>query len=240
MNGNVFDALKLDRVFALCYSGYPERLGPLFSELDRVGLTGIYDKVYTHKSVFDRVILNSIPHKGKLDKQPGHFNAALGHYGILKTALALGFRRIMVVEDDCRFLLDKSAIVSTVSKAPDKWDALAMDAFEWRGENSGVWSPCGFWRSAACVCFGKRMMERLVACIESCVAPGERKGLMRNFDAYFDSGLVGNDMEMYRASPNVAIQCDPPGEAMTTDVSQKYLALGINVSDYAKFEGVRP
>lgn len=136
MNSSWVDTLHIDRVVALCYSGYPERTQPLMLELGRVGLSDVAEIVYTCNSPVDGLLMKVIPHVHKLDRQPGQFNAVMGHYGIAKTSIALGCDNVLVLEDDCRFLKDLSKIDDAIAQAPDTWDGLTFDAFVWKGENT--------------------------------------------------------------------------------------------------------
>lgn len=225
-----------DRAFVLHYTGYPERLGPIRAEIERIGLPVPVDVVYTFRNPFDKVFMSAVQHVRKIDEQPSFFNLTMGHYSILKTALALGSGRIFVMEDDCRFLKDAAAVRSGLDAAPGDFDALVLDAFVWKdsGAPENGWARCTFWRSAAAVVLSAKAMERIVSCIEASISNGCASPL-RGIDTYFDSELIGGDLKVYRAVPNLAIQCATSGDNLS-DVSSKYAALGIDARNYAPFK----
>lgn len=223
--------LGVEHAFALCYTGYPERIGPFMDEVARAGLSGATDRIYTYANPFDAVLLR---HAAHVNRKPGHFNAMFGHYAAVKTALAMGWGRILVMEDDCRFLNDLSALEEASARVPADWDMLALDAFVWKGENKSPWTPCPFWRSGAAICVGTKAMTRLRDEIEASIGPGANRHPLRNYDGFFDSGIIGRDLRMYRAWPNLAVQCSVPGASLS-DVAGKYAELGVDVSRYAPF-----
>ena len=159
----------VDKVFALCCTKYPEREPALLKELNRVGVLEKTLVVHTFENPFDDVFIPAVDHVSKIDRAPAFFNLTMGHYGILKTALALNIEKILVVEDDCRFIKDFGHLRDSLARAPKDWDALILDAFLWKGNNTAGWQSCGFWRSAAALCMRKSFLQKMVACIERCL-----------------------------------------------------------------------
>lgn len=224
----------VDHAFALCHTGYPERIDPLRREMDRVGMRDRCDFVFTNRNPFDKVFMKSVEHVKKIDEHPGFFNLTMGHYSILKAARAMSIDRILVVEDDCRFLKDLSEAGSIMSKAPKDYDILVLDKFMTKGEVSPVcdsWSACSFWRSAAAFCIGTRAMDRLIGCVESCL--NNPPTPMRGYDSYFDTYFLGTDMGIYVSDKNVAIQCQTPRDLSSTNA--KYGAIGVDTVEYEPF-----
>jgi len=227
-------SFPVEHAFALCHTGYPERIEPLRKEMARVCMLDCCDFVFTNKNPFDKVFMNTVSHVKKIDESPGFFNLTMGHYSILKAARAMSLDRILVVEDDCRFLKNTDEISSIMSRAPREYDILILDKFMTKGKTTQVcdgWSTCSFWRSAAAFCINTKAMDRLIGCVESCLKDPPEP--MRGYDSYFDTYFIGTDLNIYMSNKNIAIQCTTPRDLSSTNT--KYAAFGVDVSEYAQF-----
>lgn len=105
-------------------------------------------------------------------------NSTIGHFLAIKTARALGKKRILILEDDVRFIKDLSLLRYMVDSIPDKVDVLHMDVIPTRGSegcaemfNRGDgafrqprWEICPDVRchSFACVGFNPRGQEWVI------------------------------------------------------------------------------
>ena len=231
------DMFGVEKAFALCYTGYTDRIKPLKKELSRVGILDETEFVYTFKNPFDQFFRQSIRHDDNLDKNPGLYNLTMGHYGILKTALGLGLNKIMVVEDDCRFANDIDRVVRDMKDAPSDWEVLILDSFKLLESDKGKtgWVPCIFSRSAAAYCISRTGMEKLTGLIESSIDEGRQERVLKHIDSYFDPKELFAVAKAYRVLPNIAIQVRSDSKSVSGVDERLYRSIGIDCENYAKF-----
>ena len=128
--GIVWDE-HFDAVFVLSLADYIERRNLMREELHRVGIeaSGILHWKITVRNAFYSYIWRnpSFPSpRWWLNREP-NLNCTMGHYEIMKESLARGFRRILILEDDVRFLRDTAAIAEILDDLPEGWDIAMLD-----------------------------------------------------------------------------------------------------------------
>lgn len=101
------------------------------NELKRVGIldSGILSYKNTFLSPWQEVLRHTIPlkHRG-LQQKRGNFNCAYAHYEIYKEALGLGYKRILVLEEDIVFLKNLVLLQQIFDNFPD-YDVVLFDKF---------------------------------------------------------------------------------------------------------------
>lgn len=183
-----------DRIICLHYLPHSDRIPGLEEELRRVGIldSGIFEYRYTVNDPFERFIEKSNRKLATLPEQNRAYTSILLNYHrILSEAHSLGYHRILVLEDDVRFLKDVRRIREMLDNMPDagvvQFDKHLADAYwdkhpygEWRAGHlydDGLYlHPDGKrFGSSACVAFthdGMRevmdIMERTYNCPDSC------------------------------------------------------------------------
>lgn len=232
-----------DNVYAICFTGKPYRRDALMDELSRVGVEDVHT-IWDFPSPFKPYLLAKIPHIPDLDSQPGTWGASLAHYRAIKTAYELGQDNVLVVEDDCRFLKDAGAVRKALEAAPADWDVLMLDHFNRKypdGKPVNGWQRVGRAQSAACYIVNRRAMERLIDMYESPVSGKYRKPLMRICDHWTNARYLGQDIAIYCAVPNLAIQCDC-GDAANCDLADGshvqtrfYASDNLQIGNYAPY-----
>lgn len=127
---------RFDHIFVHCFAGYARQRQPaLEAELKRVGLTA-YERIWTCPTPF--VQPASIAAKYYKPENLGGAQCVMRHYETLKTAYALGYERILVLEDDIRFLSDLDALAEVVKSLPHDYD---IAKFEWSQADEPVDVP---------------------------------------------------------------------------------------------------
>lgn len=220
---------KFDRIWCLGFTGYPDRFPPLVSELDRVGIldSGLLEWKVNFPTCLNDILYdvtkaigcNEVVSKGVL-------SSVFGHYHCVKASLELGDERILVLEDDVRFLKDADKVVSTVSALRDDSDIVLFDYLGvWNGDEDAsrrtfamqrddrvddVFSRYRLMYSAACYSLSRRAMSDIV---ERC----ERK--LHAFDWYL-SELAGNtSLNMHFPTDQTACQLPPVGKSSNNDMN---------------------
>lgn len=120
-----------DAVFCLSLADYIERRNLMHQELHRVGIeeSGILHWKITVRNAFYPYIWRnpSFPSPRWWLNREANLNCTMGHYEIMKESLARGFRRILILEDDVRFLKNTTAIDETLANLPEGWDIAMLD-----------------------------------------------------------------------------------------------------------------
>lgn len=243
-----------DGVVSLAFTGLPQRARLMDLEFDRVGLGGRTFRIWQFPTPFDAVIQSRVRCSGGM-MRTGYFNSGMGHYRAVKTALCLGLRTVLVVEDDIRFPKDLDRLRKGLEEAPPDWSVLLLDVLKAdkdpvetvvrapRELRVGNTTWCASWgnpRSFGCYALTRPAMEWLVRRIEGPCAPTASGILtLRNVDLNLRADRVDPGLKVYWASPNLAIQV-PVGDGQFNSSGgnpDKYLdfyrAIGVDPADYA-------
>lgn len=121
-----------DHVYLISYAPYKDRRDAVLKEIERVGLRQerLFSIHYTFKNYFDTLLLEhpslQIQQKNVRFNRSA-LNLALGHYSIMKESLALGYKRILIMEDDVAFLKDLDTLERIMSNYPVGQDIVLFD-----------------------------------------------------------------------------------------------------------------
>ena len=119
MPNNTHDLSKMwtdhfDHIYCINFLGNKSRLPGLKKEFDRVGLTdcGILTFANNTPDPWDKVIAKACPRSAWAEfSNVGFVNLGLSTARILREALALGYKRILILEDDIRFLKEFETVI---------------------------------------------------------------------------------------------------------------------------------
>lgn len=125
-------ARHFDRIWCFHYLKNADRLPGITDELRRVGIldSGVFSFEYTSPDPWERKLARACPectggHASKL----GFLNLGLATARKLREALALGYRRVLFLENDIRFLKDLGRIKATLEAMPDGYDIVQLEKF---------------------------------------------------------------------------------------------------------------
>lgn len=143
-------------------------------------------------------------------------NCTLGHYEIMKEALALGYSNILILEDDCRFHNDRDFVWSVFDNTPENYDICLYDKFIPVGKGAYLnaiktmrvndmffdFSCVKLW-SCACYAVSRKAMETIVAKQERFFQPADH--VINRVDN--NGNVVDNDgLVRVAAIKNAAVQ----------------------------------
>lgn len=110
----------VDRAFIVtCTKHRSTRLRRVVKELYSLGLEGKVELITQTSSPIELLVTKHASIQNSGAKDPGVVNCWIGHYRAIKTGYELGYSRIMVVEDDARFLKDHSKMSEYISELPE-------------------------------------------------------------------------------------------------------------------------
>lgn len=115
---------KFDHIYCLHCLDYADRKPELDVELERVGIlnSGIFEYYYSTKSPLLDYMRKAMREAGCasfVTEIDAHFYCTYEHYRILKDALLRGFERVLIIEDDVRFLKDLTKLQTLIESTPD-------------------------------------------------------------------------------------------------------------------------
>lgn len=96
----------LDQIYSITQAKNIEKNKELQEELDRVGIlkSGIYTRMIDVNSPFYKIIYDSLNKINDTSCYNGGFKMTMNSYFAIKQAYEQGYNKIMIVEDDVRFL----------------------------------------------------------------------------------------------------------------------------------------
>lgn len=247
-----------DHVYCFCYLGSKnssEKREALDYEFHRVNLDtpGLTTMVYTTRDPWeDKLAVQLAPRTTEADSNKGFVNLGLATARVLREALALGYSRVLLLEDDVRFLKDVNTIRASLEALPlydlvmfDKFlpwglsnenyrkyvDAHRINAFYFEGYGLDTKSGAGFALTRA-------GMKWLLGLLES-DAPENGP---RPSDYYFNRML-----SRAVADRNLLVQQMYDGSMARLYIGKDggnphlkgYAPIGINMEDYAMAESTR-
>ena len=122
-----------DRIWCVSFIPYAKRRDAIKREFDRIGISRhpnfqwnlTFDSPYF--SMCKRV-LDANPSIGKLHSTT-ELKCWAGHYSCIKKSVLFGDERVLIIEDDSRFLNDVSRIKLILEKMPKDYDIVLFDHF---------------------------------------------------------------------------------------------------------------
>lgn len=239
---------KYDFVVSLCYTGNAKRVPPLDAELARVGLVPDV-RTWNVPCPFERKLLAGVAASQDMKRHPGLLNSGLGHYRAVKTAYELGAGRVLVLEDDVRFLKDLDQLSEVVANAPET--GVALYDLCGLNEKDGDWDEraAGFseravrgWTtvdnplSLACYGMDRAAMEWFIECAELAFSG---RAILKVVDQWLTEGMrKGRGVGLKLAWPLACVQVPVEGSKSNTGIGNggwhsTYQHLKIDLSEYA-------
>lgn len=133
---------KFDKIYCIRWTGkglldLNDTSYPLISELKRVGIldSGIFEMVYSTNmpsniAYYERMNGFEFPEE-QLEERFIH--VTMTHYQTIKTSYELGYKRILILEDDILFLNDINKLYEYIKNIPDNGEIILFDYIELPG-----------------------------------------------------------------------------------------------------------
>ena len=232
-----------DHIYCLHYLPADDRLPKLREEFKRVGIdedAGYFSWVYDYPSPLNDLVFKdpklSMDTALKASSREYVKRVSLKHYEIIKEAYSLGYKRILIMEDDVRFHRDMWHVRELLSNIPDS-DVVMFDKMVCSAGGEGlkyrqyVNSLPGdtlygdmrasgvFFIFCSCYSLNRRAMERIIGAQEQRLLPPDTP--------LNDKGLTGSF-----AIVNLAIQ-DPK---LKTRKNEGYDKIGLDTHPYGRIE----
>lgn len=117
-----------DRIYCVHFLPHKDRLARLKKELSRVGIldSGILEWRYTVPDSYDEIIWK-VAEKNRWCSRKAYVNLALENHRILKQSQLLGFKKILILEDDIAFLRSIEEIKKILDAIPTQYGIVQFD-----------------------------------------------------------------------------------------------------------------
>lgn len=136
-----------DKIVCIHYLPYKEeRFEVIKSELERVGILGLpqFEWEFTVPNKFYDYV--RVP-KDKTKKGHGTITPttrpyAIQYYNLLKKCELMGYKNVLILEDDIAFMKNLDDIKRVLEATPKDWDIVNYDPFKrrgWLGAGKGYW-----------------------------------------------------------------------------------------------------
>ena len=194
-----------DRIYCIHFVQYTKRKQLLEFELNRVGIlnSGIFQYQFTYNNFkFNQYIKEVL-------NIPCHFyryiSVALGHYEAIRDAYNKDYNRILIIEDDVRFLRDLNKIEQILNNRPQNTNLILYDKFIYYKYELKQFMPINNYYStfkncwsAACYQLDRKGMQKLISLMET---------ELKNPDNYFfEAEKYLNDIIYCCSKTNMAVQ----------------------------------
>ena len=124
---------KFDAIYCISLADNITRRDDLKKELSRVGIlnSNIFHWKITVKNELYKYIWNNPSLKANKwwFHLTGTLNCTLEHYAVYKECLALGYKRVLILEDDVVFLKDIKEIEKAIDNIPENYDILKFNSY---------------------------------------------------------------------------------------------------------------
>ena len=181
-----------DHIYCFHYLPHKNRLSIVMKELDRVGIlnSGIFEFHYSFPSPFDAVMRSVVQLKNvnfTNEHAKATTNMTIAFYGLVKRCSLLGYKRVLLLEDDVLFARDLRKVKDLLDHIPNSYDFIQFDRAyknEWykQGPDDGYFMSnyVGGYTSACCNAFSHKALELAGSMLEKAFYHTDR--LMANID----------------------------------------------------------
>ena len=114
-----------DHIYCIHYLPYADRFKKCSSELERVGIRK--SGVFSWKITWDSPIYDKLYQVCGAAPSEGCMKVGLAHYACIKEAYELGFKHILILENDNIFLKDLGKIEKMLEDLPEDYDIMLFD-----------------------------------------------------------------------------------------------------------------
>lgn len=113
----------VDKIYCIQYIFNKDRTEKLNTELFRVDIlqSGIYKVIEQFPSPLYDILFKHFNDISNGEDPKRYFNSFIGHYSAIKKAYLNNCNNVLILEDDCRFLKDKSQIIYLLDNALPKF-----------------------------------------------------------------------------------------------------------------------
>lgn len=135
-----------DHIYCMHFVGNTERMAGVTAELERVGIlgSGIFSFVHTSPDPWEAKLMELYPKcAGRHASARGFLNLGLASARAMREALALGYRRVLFLEDDVRFLKSPEELDRALAATPPGFNIVQYDKFiDWEWDNTAYRVVC--------------------------------------------------------------------------------------------------
>ena len=122
-----------DKIYCLHYIPFKERKELMDFQLKRIGIldSGIFSYYLTYNNALDKKFERFFRYSSEKIKNNIFINTSIffGHYNVIREAYAHDYNRILIIEDDVRFLRDLNKIEQVLNNRPQNADIILYDKF---------------------------------------------------------------------------------------------------------------
>ena len=124
-------AKYFDKIYCINYIPYIKRKKLMESELKRIGIldSGIFEWQYTYENKLNKNFEAYIKEKNHKYDDIINISLMLGHYYAIRDAYTKGYKKILMLEDDARFLRDLDKIELILNNRPENANVILYDKF---------------------------------------------------------------------------------------------------------------
>ena len=185
MNGINWDNV-FDKIWCIHFVPYKERFNAINNELSRVGIVGssCFEWHYTISNYWNKFLVRYLfQNKLAWALKETALYCPLEHYQIIKKSYEFGYKRILIIEDDIRFLKDLEKVKETIENIPENADIALFDYFihctddEFQSYKSnkvnqyfGVYDKL---MSTSCYMLSRTAMEKIIPLYEKFLLPSD-------------------------------------------------------------------
>ena len=114
-----------DHIYCIHYLPYKERYRKCVDELTRVGIRE--SGIFSWKLTWDSPLFDKLYQVCNFAPSVGCMKIGFAHYMCIKEAYELGFKHILILENDNIFLKDVNKIEKILNDLPDDYDICLLD-----------------------------------------------------------------------------------------------------------------
>lgn len=219
---------KATYAYVLTLSNRYDRHQHIYDELNKIGynikedINRWLNYSFTTTFPYNDIIIDAINKSGKgRFTKPNEFDCARNHYKMVKTAYDLGYKNILIMEDDIMFYKNEDYFINALDNIPDDYDILMFGGFTtdpkiidlMNNNSSEYWiknTEVGIWNNSMYM-LSRKGMEYYIAFMD--------KFLWVADGPLYKAPLNHHIVNTYISSIPLVIQCDK--EKISSDIRDK-------------------
>ena len=228
-----------DHIYCIHYLPYKNRFKKCQSEFERVGIRD--SGVFSWRLTWDSPIFEKLYQVCNAAPSVGCMKVGFAHYQCIKEAYELGFKHVLILENDNIFLKDLDKLEKILDDIPGDYDILFLDkipAVSARYEeaiekdkvnDSFIDIEKKFYVLANCYALSRKGMKHVIDCQE------RRLAISDTYLRFNTNAPEPEDLKRYAAIKTIAIQNpDFAAESENEKLRKEHAGINSNIDDYKR------
>lgn len=115
---------EFDKIYCISFLENQQRRAVMERQFLELGIDVTFYNALNYRKIFNKEVLGEIQKINNQIYSWGVFGCSHSHYSIIKEAQLLGYKKILIFEDDALLIKDKFILEKYFNNLPENWDFI--------------------------------------------------------------------------------------------------------------------